>query len=786
MINSSRIRHAFALLLILFAAGFLRFHTVDTRDLWYDEVFTYDVSQLSFPELISALSRDTSPPLYFLMLKGWSGILGNVLNLRSLSIVWALLGIWGVYLLGSQLFSRSIGLYSALLVAVNPFHIYYSQELRMYTAYTAMLVFAAYFLIKAMSGQMRRGWLLSALLNALALYTHYHAIFFIFGEYLFVCYVMKNRGNTVLRKGFLRCLLVTGVAVLPLLPLVLIQATNNLGKIAWIPTPLLSDLPRSFFVAFSYYFCATQEAWWMWAIYSLLFLILVWGNWGIWRDKTTRSALIFLLSTAIFPVVVMFVLSYSSIKFFLVSRYIIVSLIPFVLLLSAFLVRLRLRTQWIKTTLLVTIAINGIAFAWIQNLQDHKPHWRKLTRIIDLEVRPEDPLLAIRSLWRNGYFYYSTYDHPIIEFRSFMEQPEEKPQRFFLLQFNRTEPEDAVFPRLLLPVLDHCSTSTVLFKDDWYTFSIHRGADFEKLRRWYSLREDASRDELIAQEFLVFLGAESESLNGNPGFGALQIDAEQSPYRWTVGEDSVFHFPLTLEPGLYLLGLKARFSHPDEITDYNLEIEVNDCFYERRKAVDAYTPFYFYVLFQQPQNSLTVSWHSSTWIPKAFHRSDDERPLGFHFHWLSYAHADLKPFRRTGYLAFYDIGSPADKTLVNEGWYSAEIYDETTFRWTWHTAVITLPLLEEAAQVKTLVLNFISGFPDSIPSPMLEISINGTPLPPVLIENGWVERAIPVPPVFHAGPNRVSIRSPIWVPAETLDSEDWRELGIQINWIALR
>ncbi len=786
MSSSSRVRNALLLLLILFAAGFLRFHRLDTRDLWYDEVFTYDVSQASLPQLFYDLSRDTSPPLYFLMLKGWSGILGNVLNLRSLSIVWALLGIWGVYLLGSQLFSQRVGLYSALLVAVNPFHIYYSQELRMYITYTALLVFAAYFLIKAMSGQMRRGWLVSALLNVLALYTHYHAIFFIFGEYLFVWYFMKRRGNTVIRKDFFTSLLVTAVAVLPLFPLVIIQAGNSLSKIAWVSAPLLSDLPRSFFVAFSYYFYATQEAWWMWAIYGLMFLILICGNWGVWREKGTRSALIFLLCTAIFPVFLTFILSYSAIKFFLVSRYIIVSLIPFVLLLSALLVKLRLRTQWIKTTLLVTIAINGIAFACMQNLQNHKPHWRKLSRIIDLEVRAEDPLLAVENYWMNGYFYYSTRDHPIVEFSSFMENSAERPQRFFLLQYNKTKTEDTVFPQLLLPVLDHCSTSTVLFQDGWYTFSIHRGADFEQLRRWYSLREDVSRDELVAQEFLVFLGAESASLDGNPGFGALQIDGEQSPYRWTVGEDTVFHFPVSLEPGLYLLGLNARFFHPEEITDCNLEIEVNDCFYERRKAVNAYTPFYFYVLFQRPQNSLTVSWHSPTWIPKAYYRSDDKRPLGFHFHWLSYAYADLKPFRKTGYLAFYDIGSPADKTLVNEGWYSAETYDETTFRWTWHTAVITLPLLEEAAQVKTLVLNFISRFPSSIPSPMLEININGTPLPPVLIENGWLERTIPVPPVFHAGPNKVCIRSPIWVPAETLDSKDWRELGIQINWIALR
>lgn len=786
MNNLSQARNAIFLLLILLGAAFLRFHSLGSRDLWYDEVFTYDVSQNSPTQIIHELSGDTSPPLYFLMLKAWSGMFANVVNLRSLSIVWALLGIWGVYLLGSQLFSPGVGLYAALMLAVNPFHIYYSQELRMYTTYTTLLVFGAYFLIKSVTGQMKRGWLVASLFNALALYTHYHAIFFILGEYLYAWYVTKSKVNSILRKGLLCSLFVTGVAVLPLLPLVLTQAHNSISKIAWIPTPLLSDFPRSFFVAFSYYFYATQEAWWMWAINGLLFLILTWGNWGIWRDRITRPGLLFLVCTGILPVAIMFVLSYSPVKFFLASRFIIVSLIPFLLLLSVLLVRLQLRTQWIKSALLLTIAINGLAFAWIQNLQNNKPHWRKLTRIIDLEVRPDDPLVAVEDYWMNGYFHYSPYDHPIVEFDTFMQGTVDKLPRLFLLQYNKTKPEDAVFPQFLLAVLDQYSTSTVLFRDDWYTFSLHRDVDFKNLQRWYSLRVNASRDELAGQDFLAFLGAESASLDDNPAFGALQIDGHQSPYRWTIGEETVFHFPVTLDPGLYLLGLKARFSHPEEITDYNFEIEVNDCFYERRKAVNAYSPFYYYVLFRRPQNSLMVSCHTSTWVPKTYYGNNDERHLGFNFHWLSFANVDLNPFRKKGYLAFYDIGSPADKTLVNEGWYSAEHYDGTSFRWTWHTATITLPLMDEAAQVKDLVLNFISKYPESVTSPILQISINGVLMPPVTLENGWFERTIPVPPVFTPGPNKVCIHCPIWVPSETGDSRDARELGIQINWIALR
>jgi mannosyltransferase len=787
MRNSLRIRYILALVLILLAAGVLRFYRLDARDLWYDEIFTYDVSQNSIPQLLYDLSRDTSPPLYFLMLKYWAWIWGSVVNLRSLSVVWALLGVWGAYLLGSQLFSRGIGLYAALLVAVNPFHIYYSQELRMYTAYTTLLLFGAYFLTRGISRQNRRDWLLAGVFNALALYTHYHAIFFILGEYLFVWYVAKAGDIVLPRKRIFESMVVTGLSALPLLPLVVVQANNNLGKIAWISTPLLSDLPRSFVIAFSYYFYATREAWWMWAVYGALFCALLWGNWGIWRDKATRSAMIFLLCTAIFPVVLMFVLSYSRVKFFLVSRFIIISLIPFLLLLSALLIKIQLRTKWLKALLLAVFAINSLAFASVQDFQNNKPHWRKLTKIVDLEVNTEDPLLAVEDYWMNGYFYYSNRDHPIIDFGSFMERSTETPSRIFLLQYNKTVPEDAVFPRFLLDVLDQCSTtSVVLFQDDWYTFSLHEGVDFERLRRWYSLRENAARQELSNQHFLAFLGAESESLENNSTFGSLQIDGEQSPYRWTIGEKIAFHFPLAFEPGLYLLGLKARFPHPKQITDYHLEVEVNGCFQERRKAVSAYSPFYFYVQIERPQSALTVSCRSSTWIPKAYGLGNDERPLGFHFHWLSWAHADMKPFHKDGYLAFYDIGSPDDTTLVNERWYAPEAHGQTTFRWTWHTAVITLPLPEEAEQVKMLILNFISKFPDVIATPMLKISINEIQLPPIMIENGWVERSIRVPPVFRPGPNKVRLMCPAWVPAEVSDSKDWRELGIQVNWIALR
>src|SRR5690606_12851500 len=69
---------------------------------------------------------------YYWLLKAWTGLFGlEAAALRSLS---ALLGVGlagVVYAIGARR-SASLGLTAALLVALNPLQVYYSQEARMY------------------------------------------------------------------------------------------------------------------------------------------------------------------------------------------------------------------------------------------------------------------------------------------------------------------------------------------------------------------------------------------------------------------------------------------------------------------------------------------------------------------------------------------------------------------------------------------------------------------------------------------------------------------------------
>jgi hypothetical protein len=83
-----------------------------------------------------------------------------------------------IYALGSRLYARAAGILAALLVAMNAFPVYYSQEARMYAQLAALTVMSLWLLavLVSSSPNSRRFWGLAgglAAVNTLGLYTHY-------------------------------------------------------------------------------------------------------------------------------------------------------------------------------------------------------------------------------------------------------------------------------------------------------------------------------------------------------------------------------------------------------------------------------------------------------------------------------------------------------------------------------------------------------------------------------------------------------------------------------------
>lgn len=165
---------ALALTLAAFA---LRAWDLPAQSLWSDEIFVYRFTGLPLHQMWPALARsEPHPPLYYTLIHLWRQVVGtSEESLRFPSLFFGVLGVPGLYILGKRLFGAPSGLLAALVLAANPFHLWYAQEARMYTMPVAGAILAIYALWRAMQSNQRRWWVMYFLATSLGLGAHYFA-----------------------------------------------------------------------------------------------------------------------------------------------------------------------------------------------------------------------------------------------------------------------------------------------------------------------------------------------------------------------------------------------------------------------------------------------------------------------------------------------------------------------------------------------------------------------------------------------------------------------------------
>src|SRR5436309_2674318 len=165
----------------------LRWFRIDAQSLWYDEGISAHQLTRSFAEILRASALDTHPPLYYWTLKAWGEPLGgSEVALRSLSVVWGVCAVALTFLIGRRLFGNVVGWAAALLLAVSPLSVYYSQEVRMYAQVTALGLLAVY-------AYAQRWYWLYALAGIVTLYSQYLGVAFLFAVNLHALLWWRSR-----------------------------------------------------------------------------------------------------------------------------------------------------------------------------------------------------------------------------------------------------------------------------------------------------------------------------------------------------------------------------------------------------------------------------------------------------------------------------------------------------------------------------------------------------------------------------------------------------------------
>ena len=244
-----KLRWAVAAVVILALA--LRLINLSGRPLWYDEAFAVLYAEKPLATMlygtvtrVEGAAADVHPLFFYSALHAWMLAAGqSPAAVRALAVLLGTATVPMVYLLARRLFDGRAGLAAAVIVAVAPFHIYYSQEARMYALLGFAAVTTAYFFIRAWTDGGWGSWVAFALFGALTLYAHNLGVMFLVGLDAWALWGWLR--NRVERWRNLRPLALSHLLMAGLFAPWLAVVPSQLGKVQqayWVEQPGLVQL----------------------------------------------------------------------------------------------------------------------------------------------------------------------------------------------------------------------------------------------------------------------------------------------------------------------------------------------------------------------------------------------------------------------------------------------------------------------------------------------------------------------------------------------------------------
>ncbi len=433
-----------AILLFTLLGFALRLAFLSRQSLWFDEAFSLAVAGAEPPVFWAALLSDgVHPPGYYLLLRGSLELFGDCeFALRFLSVVAGtlavpLIGRLGRALGGGRCPPRPVGqdrlvqartgrragrggMAAALLLAINPFALWYAQEARMYSLLLCLTIAGGYTFWQLVARPTPTRWLWLVLISALSFVVHYFA--FVFSLVQFVYLVVNLRQTYRVLRWWVAA---QAVACLPFLPWTVAIATRegrNFG-IGWIHAPTLLDLP----LTLSNLALALSDpaSPWTWA--GLLVVLLAAGGGAVCmsslhpasptadrRPPTVNlqpptsncpspTPYSFLLLWLVVPLAFTWLISLRLPLY--VDRFLIICLPPLLLLSST----ISLSSSWVaRSTMTVLVMVS--AFACVRLWTDpslSKEDWRVAASYVQSMEKPGDGLVMrdVQTGIPFGYYY---------------------------------------------------------------------------------------------------------------------------------------------------------------------------------------------------------------------------------------------------------------------------------------------------------------------------------------------------------------------------------------------
>ncbi len=432
--------------LLLFSFAW-RIHNLDAQSLWRDEI---DAIYFALRDLPTALSMfvDTGQngALYFLALRPWLRLMGTTeFALRYPSVLFGILAIPLLWQVGRKLipknFARNqnehsqpagrrfgpskytslwqatvgdVAVMAAVFLAINPYHLWYSQDGKMYALITLLALLAVWFWLQGIDRGGWKPWFGFLLTVSIAIYTHLLMILLI--PLFFIWFLIAWPQSKYHWQGYLIAL--AGLT-LPYLPLLwwqwdFLTASEQLTSLTFIP---LTDILRTVLLYQSNSFLQPQNLLYLVPLLILALIGVVLGSKAIHQSPgsplhrlTAGRRHLLIVAWLVVPVLSIYILSTRQPVF--LPRYII-WITPATLLFMALGLELLWRghgklSQPLALALILYVVVYWVTIGWGEKTTTIKADLRNAVTNISERRQPDELIIFQIPHMQYAYAYYTS------------------------------------------------------------------------------------------------------------------------------------------------------------------------------------------------------------------------------------------------------------------------------------------------------------------------------------------------------------------------------------------
>jgi 4-amino-4-deoxy-L-arabinose transferase-like glycosyltransferase len=386
---------------IILLAFATRIYRLGVQSLWFDEIITVVLARASWYDgLIGLIGQGIQlTPIFHWGIKPVLILGDSEWLLRIPPVIFGVLTIPIMFKLGRCYFNDKIGLVAAFIFAINPYQVWYGQELKLYTLLPLAAAGAMVAFDRLLASHGRRGIWALIVFNALGFTAHYFMFLISTVQFLYLILTFRS-SHTILR----RWVVTQFVPALCLVPwwLFIIEQQHFAVGIGWIPTPRWFDPLLTFW---NFTFTYTDQV----SIITIVALVvmvigLVLGLRQAWQEMERGWLLILWL---VLPPLVTFIASFGRISFYMDRYLMIVSPVVTVLIVVGL---LSFRARWLSAGLMLFFTISnglGLLNIYFDRVNFTKNDWRTLAQTIDVQAQVREMVITCTDGYRLAFNYYN-------------------------------------------------------------------------------------------------------------------------------------------------------------------------------------------------------------------------------------------------------------------------------------------------------------------------------------------------------------------------------------------